>query len=43
MKFDFFSKKSTATPLYWRQPKVFKPANIDNSHKPIDSIEKSYI
>jgi len=42
IKFDYLKNKLAAPPLYWRLPIVFKPANIYNNHKPIDSIEKSY-
>jgi len=40
IKFKFDFKKKLAAPLlYWRLPKIFKPANIQNiCHKPVDFI-----
>jgi len=43
INFDYLKKHLAAPPLYWRQPIIFKPANLYNNHKPIDSIGKSYI
>jgi len=37
INFDYFFKKLAAPPLYWRLPRIFNPANIQNiCHKPID-------
>jgi len=32
-------KKSAVAPLYWRLPKVFKTANIDNSHNQLTTLK----
>jgi hypothetical protein len=39
INFDILKKHSAAPPLYYRLPKIFNPANIQNiCHKPVDFI-----
>jgi hypothetical protein len=43
INFDYFKKNWQHLPYTERLPTVFKPANIYNNHKPIDTIGNSYI
>jgi len=43
INFDYLKNNRQHLPYTERLPTVFKPANIYNNHKPIDSIGNSYI